>query len=88
MGTMPWDRDGNIQRAMTLQLRAGYPAKEEWLGLGENPALRAVWKLMKECWEEDPSDRPAPTEIVTMLEGLADNTCDQPRSGDSKYILS
>ncbi|QRV95958.1 Tyrosine kinase domain protein [Ceratobasidium sp. AG-Ba] len=71
MGLMPWDRDGNVHRAMSLQIRGGYPAKEEWLNLGDNGVLQGVWGLMKCCWQEEPSERPKLQEILFQLEELA-----------------
>ncbi|QRV81489.1 Tyrosine kinase catalytic domain protein [Ceratobasidium sp. AG-Ba] len=70
MGLMPWDRDGNVHRAMSLQLRGGYPAQEEWLSLGDNRVPHGVWKVMKECWQEDPFERPTLENIINQLEHL------------------
>ncbi|KAG9124118.1 hypothetical protein FRC07_012763 [Ceratobasidium sp. 392] len=72
MGTLPWDPDGNIDRVMARQLRGGYPAREEWLELGDDQVLHEVWGLMKECWQSVPSERPAPKDLLLKLETLSE----------------
>ncbi|KAG8699613.1 hypothetical protein FRC08_005187 [Ceratobasidium sp. 394] len=71
MGTLPWDPEGNIDRVMARQLRGGYPAREEWLNLREDQLLRNVWELMKECWNQVPSNRPTPEDLLLRLEALS-----------------
>ncbi|KAG8780201.1 hypothetical protein FRC12_023352 [Ceratobasidium sp. 428] len=72
MGSLPWDPEGNIDRVMARQLRGGYPAREEWLDLGEDEILHEVWGLMQECWNEVPSDRPTPSDLLPRLEALGE----------------
>ncbi|KAG8704587.1 hypothetical protein FRC08_002162 [Ceratobasidium sp. 394] len=72
MGIPPWDPEGDRRKAWRRQVfEGGYPAREEWLKLGNDQVLHEVWKLMQECWNQLPSERPTSDDLLPKLEGLS-----------------
>jgi hypothetical protein len=75
MSMAPWDhdRDGNQTKMLRRQLQAqtGYPANESILDLAQDPILERVWDLMKQCWHENPGQRPGAKQLLDRLEVLS-----------------